>query len=92
MTNAPIPSLPRGVRRHFDQLRGVSVLLGPERVIMLDDIGCAILDEVDGISHVRTISETLASRYGAPKDAVLADVVEFLTDLADKKLLDFGHG
>ncbi len=83
-----VPVLPRGVRRHFDTVRKVPVLLGPERVIMLDEIGCAILDTVDGRASVNTISETLATRYGAPKDAVFADVLEFLEGLANKKLVD----
>lgn len=83
-----VPSLPRGVRRHDDKVRGVPVLLGPERVIMLDDIGCAILDKLDGQSNIDGIASTLAQEYGAPKDAVLSDVVEFLEGLADKKLVE----
>jgi pyrroloquinoline quinone biosynthesis protein D len=87
-----VPVLPRGVRRHFDTVRDVPVLLGPERVIMLDEIGCAILDTVDGRASLDTISEILATRYGAPKDAVLADVTEFLEGLANKKLVEVTDG
>lgn len=92
MTGADIPLLPRGVRRHFDKVRGVPVLLGPERVLMLDDIGCAILDRVDGLTSLDQISTSLAQAYEAPKDAVAADVAEFLTDLANKNLLGRADG
>ncbi len=37
------PLLPRGVRLHDDRVRGVPVLLGPERAVILDAIGQAIL-------------------------------------------------
>lgn len=86
-----VPVLPRGVRRHFDTVRGVPVLLGPERVIMLDEIGCAILDQVDGIANLSCISENLANQYNAPKEAIMADVTEFLEGLAHKKLVELTH-
>ncbi|MGL4235440.1 pyrroloquinoline quinone biosynthesis peptide chaperone PqqD [Tabrizicola sp.] len=91
MTAAAIPSLPRGVRTHHDRVRDTEVLLGPERALMLDEIGAAILSEVDGKRSVAEISALLAARYGAPPDAVQSDVVEFLGDLADKRLLDMSH-
>ena len=87
-----VPVLPRGVRRHFDKVRGVQVLLGPERVIMLDEIGCAILDAVDGCSSLDRISEALAQKYDAPKDAVHADIVEFLEGLMNKRLVEVKDG
>lgn len=88
MKSDDVPILPRGVRRHFDKVRGVPVLLGPERVLMLDDIGCAILEYVDGTMSIDQISTTLADIYDAPKDDIEADVSAFLTDLANKKLLE----
>ena len=36
MTGADVPFLPRGVRTHFDAVRQFDVLLGPERVLVLD--------------------------------------------------------
>lgn len=87
-----IPVLPRGVRRHFDTVRGVPVLLGPERVIMLDQIGCAVLDEVDGTSSIEAIAVRLSDKYNAPKADIQGDVTEYLVDLADKRLVDLDHG
>ncbi|MEP4198009.1 MAG: pyrroloquinoline quinone biosynthesis peptide chaperone PqqD [Aliishimia sp.] len=87
-----IPVLPRGVRRHFDTIRNVPVLLGPERVLMLDQIGCAVLDEVDGVSSINQISSRLAEKYNAPLTEISADVTGYLVDLADKRLVDMNDG
>mgnify|MGYP001821871536 CR=1 FL=1 len=92
MNDLSVPILPRGVRRHFDKVRGVPVLLGPERVLMLDEIGCAILDQVNGVSTIDEISTKLAEIYAAPKEDVSTDVSDFLTDLGNKKLLVATHG
>ncbi|OUS19446.1 pyrroloquinoline quinone biosynthesis protein PqqD [Rhodobacterales bacterium 59_46_T64] len=87
MSNA-IPYLPRGVRTHYDRIRGRNVLLGPERALMLDEIGHAIIAELDGKRTETQIAADLATRYGAPVEAVSVDVAEFLTDLADKRLVE----
>lgn len=83
-----IPYLPRGVRRHFDRVRGRAVLLGPERALMLDPIGDAILGELDGTRSEAQIAAGLAERYGAPLEAVKSDVHEFLSGLAEKRLVE----
>ncbi|MGD1885101.1 MAG: pyrroloquinoline quinone biosynthesis peptide chaperone PqqD [Paracoccaceae bacterium] len=92
MTPASIPALPRGVRTHFDRVRGLPVLLGPERVLMLDQIGRAVLAELDGVSNVRAISERLADKYEAPVAEIEGDVLEYLQDLAEKRLVDARDG
>ncbi len=76
--------LPRGVRTHLDTVRGADVLLGPERVLMLDEIGLAILSRLDGASTVAEIAEELAQTYEAPRDVILPDVIEYLNDLRDR--------
>ncbi len=85
------PVLPRGVRIRWDRVRTTYVLLGPERAILLDDIAHAILSRVDGATPVAAICADLAETFEAPLDAVTGDVDAFLTDLADKRLLDFRH-
>ncbi len=87
-----IPTLPRGVRTHFDTVRKTDVLLGPERVLMLDQIGSAVLSRVDGAQSVSVISADLAAVYDAPQDVIEPDVIAYLQDLADKRLLDVRHG
>lgn len=87
MTPAAVAYLPKGVRLHDDRVRGLSVLLGPERTIQLDPIGEAILRALDGVRDVTAISVDLAARYGAPVDQVQADVSAFLADLVDRRLV-----
>lgn len=84
-----VPVLPRGVRPHFDRVRDKQVLLGPERALMLDQIGHAILAQVDGAQSLDRISERLAEIYDAPKDLIAGDVTEFLDNLAEQRLIDY---
>ncbi len=86
--SAAIPYLPRGVRAHFDRVRDRHVLLGPERALMLDEIGNAIVAELDGVRSEAQIAADLAARYGAPVEAVATDVAEFLSGLAEKRLVE----
>jgi pyrroloquinoline quinone biosynthesis protein D len=83
-----VPSLPRGVRLHDDRVRGVPVLLGPERALILDEIGAAILAEVDGTRSIGAITDRLAARYMAPRDEIAGDVRAFLDDLRAQGLID----
>lgn len=83
-----IPVLLRGVRTKDDKVRGMKVLLGPERALMLDDIGAAILAEVDGTSTLTEIVARLAAKFEAPPEVIHGDVDAFLVDLANKRLLE----
>ena len=82
------PALPRGVRLHFDRVRGAWTLLAPERAIRLDEAGEAILGEVDGTRSVAEIAARLAERFSAPADEILGDTREFLGGLADRRMVD----
>ena len=92
MTPRSVPFLPRGVRCADDRVRGVPVLLGPERVLMLDQIGQQVLRRVDGIRSIRAICEDLAQTFSAPRDQIETDVLAYLGDLATKRLLEVRHG
>jgi pyrroloquinoline quinone biosynthesis protein D len=82
------PALPRGVRLQFDAVRGAWTLLAPERALLLDAVGEAILNEVDGERDVAEIAARLAERFAAPLDEILTDTREFLDGLADRRLVD----
>ena len=82
------PKLPRHIKLRYDKARESWVLLGPERALMLDDIGADILQRVDGSRSVAEIAAQLAADYDAPLADISADVTAFLQDLADKRLLD----
>ncbi|MBA4492611.1 pyrroloquinoline quinone biosynthesis peptide chaperone PqqD [Paracoccus sp. S1E-3] len=83
-----IPVLLRGVRMKDDRVRNVPVLLGPERALLLDAIGAAILARVDGARDLDGIVDDLAAAYDAPAEVIRSDVEAFLADLAEKRLLE----
>lgn len=81
------PSLPRGVRLREDPARGW-VLLGPERVITLDEIAAAVLREVDGVRTFGEIVDRLAARFDGPRETIAAEAGALLRALADRRLVD----
>ncbi len=83
-----IPYLPRGVRMHFDKVRGNWVLLAPERAITLDQIGHAILSEIDGERTFGAITETLSAKYNAPAEQIAKDAAGFLVALQNRRFLE----
>ena len=87
ISEASVPSLPRGVRLHFDQPRDRWVLLAPERLFVLDPIALDIVKRCDGQATVGRIVEDLAAAYEAPRSVVLQDVTRLLQDFAEKKVL-----
>ena len=90
MTLAPgdVPVLPRGVRVHQDTVRGQVVLLVPEKVIVLDPIGEAILSRVTGQTSFAGIVDDLAATFQAPQDRIETDVQTFLGRLRARLYLD----
>lgn len=82
------PVLPSGVRLHWDAVRQTHVLLAPERVLMLDEIGHAILARVDGVTGIDALVKDLAAAFDAPAEEVGRDVAEFLQGLARERLVD----
>ena len=88
MHPAAVPFLPRGVRVHEDRVRGMSVLLAPERALKLDAIGLAILGEVDGETPFGEIVNRLAARYEAPAERIAADAAAFLDGLVERRIVE----
>ncbi|SLN69409.1 pyrroloquinoline quinone biosynthesis peptide chaperone PqqD [Ruegeria meonggei] len=83
-----IPSLPRGVRIYFDSVRDKWVLLAPERAVTLDQVGHAILNEVDGHRCFGHITAILSEKYNAPKEQIAEDSSGFLDALRARRFLD----
>ncbi|WP_425102339.1 pyrroloquinoline quinone biosynthesis peptide chaperone PqqD [Tropicibacter sp. S64] len=88
MNPEDIPSLPRGVRLHFDKIRETWVLLAPERAVTLDAVGHAVLSEVDGTRSFGEITLALSEKYNAPQEQIAADSAGFLGALRDRRFLD----
>ena len=82
------PVLLRGVRTHWDAVRGNWVLLAPERAIALDEIGAAILAETDGKTPFAEIVKRLAVKYNAPPDQIATDARRFLTGLIERRMAE----
>ncbi|WP_299614579.1 pyrroloquinoline quinone biosynthesis peptide chaperone PqqD [uncultured Tateyamaria sp.] len=87
MTPDDVPYLPRGVRTRFDTVRKVDVLLGPERVLVLDQVGTAVLGRLDGEANLAQISTDLAEVYDAPLEVIAPDVIAFVEDLRDRGMV-----
>jgi pyrroloquinoline quinone biosynthesis protein D len=71
----------------FDEVRQAWVILAPERLLLPDEQAVAVLKLVDGARDADAIIEALSREYGAPRDAIAADVLPMLQDLVDKKVL-----
>lgn len=79
--------LPRHARLKFDETRKVWVILAPERVLAPDEIAVEVLQLCDGLRSVADVVDQLAAKYAAPREAISADVIAMLQDLADKGFL-----
>jgi pyrroloquinoline quinone biosynthesis protein D len=82
------PVLLRGVRTKFDTVRNIWVLLAPERTLKLDQIGAAILAEVDGERTFSEITIVLAEKYNAPADQIARDARTFLVSLIERRMAE----
>ena len=82
------PVLLRGVRTHWDAVRGTWFLLAPERAVALDEIGAAILAEADGRTRFTEIVERLAAKYDAPAPQIATDARRFLTALIERRMAE----
>ena len=80
------PCLPRGVRLRDDKIRSRWVLLAPERIFEIDDVGVEILKRCDG-RNMNELLQDLAKAFEATPQDIQADVVTFLTGFAEKKVL-----
>jgi coenzyme PQQ biosynthesis protein PqqD len=81
------PRLPRGVRLRHDTIRKRWVLLAPERIFEVDDIGVEILKRCDGRSLGDMLQE-LATAFGAKPDDIRNDVENFLKGFAEKRVVE----
>ena len=81
------PFLPRGVRLREDKLRNRWVLLAPERIFEIDDIGVEILKRCDG-RDLKSLLADLAAAFGATPADIRGDVETFLEGFAEKRIVE----
>lgn len=84
LTPVSVPTLWRLARLDFDPVRQQKVLLYPEGAVLLNDTGAAILELCDGRRSIDAIAKILEDRYQCD---VVADVIEYLSQLAEKELI-----
>jgi len=77
-----VPRLGVGMKLRFDQVRGAWVVLGPERLFLLDDHAVEVMQLVDGTRSVGAIAAALAEKFTAPAEAIEADIWPMLQDLS----------
>jgi len=82
-----VPSIWRLARLDFDSVRQQPVLLYPEGAVLLNDTGAAILKLCDGRRSITAIAKILEEQYQCD---VLADVTEYLSQLAARDLIRVG--
>ena len=87
VSEASLLSLPRHARSKIHEMRQVWVIPAPERVLAPDEIAVEVLQLCNGIRSVAEMVDQLAVKYAAPREAIAADVVAMLQDLADKGFL-----
>ena len=88
LADSAVPRLMSGVRTKFDTVRGIWVLLAPERVLKLDRIGAAILAETDGKRSFGEIVGVLAEKYQAPPEQIAGDARKFLVSLIERRMAE----
>jgi pyrroloquinoline quinone biosynthesis protein D len=87
LTSGSVPALWRLARLDFDPVRKQHVLLYPEGALFLNDTGASILELCDGRRSIDEIAGILGERYQCD---VLADVTEYLSQLAEKEFIRDG--
>lgn len=83
------PFLPRGVRLRHDRLRKRYILLAPERIFEIDQVGVEILKRCDGRAF-DSLLDDLAKAFDATPEQIKSDVESFLKGFADKRVLELG--
>ncbi|MCH2038252.1 MAG: pyrroloquinoline quinone biosynthesis protein PqqE [Rickettsiales bacterium] len=76
-----VVSLAEGVRLHRASVRHQFVLLIPEKALVLDDTGHAIIELMDGKRSLHALIQILAERYKVSSKDVETDVIEFVRKL-----------
>lgn len=84
-----VPQWAAGVRLHEDRVRGLWVLLAPERVIVPDPVCLEVLRRIDGKTPFEHLVAELEASHAAPSATIAADVAELLLDFHDRGWLVF---
>ncbi|MBC8049730.1 MAG: pyrroloquinoline quinone biosynthesis peptide chaperone PqqD [Chitinophagales bacterium] len=85
--DASRPKMPRHVRLQMNELRDRWVVLAPEKVMWPDPVSVDVLQLCNGLLTLAEIVDKLAVDYNAPPEVIKTDVMEFVQEWTDKRLL-----
>lgn len=80
-------ALAPGVRLQIDSTSGDPVLLYPEGVTVLNPTAHDIVARCDGATNLESIITALEIEYEAPRDELVAGVLECVRELETRKLI-----
>lgn len=67
----------------------VVIVPSDQMVNVLNSVGCRIWDLADGRRRLAEIAKILAQEFDVSYETALKDALEFTTDLAEKKMMEF---
>lgn len=79
------PRLRRGVRLTFDRVRGVTVLLHPEGVLVPNETAVDVLHHCDGSASITAIADALGEHY---RGVTTRDIARLVDDLRRRRLVE----
>ncbi|WP_439670614.1 pyrroloquinoline quinone biosynthesis peptide chaperone PqqD [Cupriavidus necator] len=79
--------LARGTRLQYDAVRQRWVLLGPERMLVLDDMARLIVERSNEHPTIGTLCDALAAEFDAPLATIQADVLALFTCMTQRGFL-----
>jgi pyrroloquinoline quinone biosynthesis protein D len=81
------PALAVGVRLRWDERRQSWLLLGPEKVVMLDGVAAEILQRFDGKTRPSQIAAVLCQSYDESNSTIEFQINHLIDQLAAEGLL-----
>ncbi|MEQ6291765.1 pyrroloquinoline quinone biosynthesis peptide chaperone PqqD [Vogesella sp. GCM10023246] len=75
-----------GTRLQHDKVRQRWVLLGPERMLIIDELARLCLERSAGV-NIGQLCEGLAAEFAAPLTTVQQDVLALFTTMSEKGFL-----
>jgi pyrroloquinoline quinone biosynthesis protein D len=83
-----VPRLVRRARLRFDRHDARTMILYPERGLVLNESAAAVAQLCDGTRSIDEIVATLAMERGIPPETIERDVLRFVAMLRAKGLLE----
>jgi pyrroloquinoline quinone biosynthesis protein D len=81
------PRLAARARLKFDPIAKREMILFPEAALALNKTGAAIVRLCDGARSIDQIVEQLSTKYRGDRDALMREVVDFLSMIRARGLL-----